>query len=73
VQPVPIQPVSFHPGAGVSGVYFSFDSGKWWTQPMYTGYTARGCTADFTTPVSACAQTEGPIGTLSWYEESGLV
>jgi hypothetical protein len=23
--------------------------------------------------VSACAQTEGPIGTLPWYEESGLV
>jgi len=58
---------------GVSGVYFSFDSGKSWTQPTYTGFTARGCAADFTTPVSACAQTEGPIGTLPWYEESGLV
>ncbi len=23
--------------------------------------------------MSACAQTEGPIGTLPWYEESGLV
>src|SRR6266436_10006495 len=63
----------FTPGVGVSGVYFSFDSGKSWTQPTYTGYTARGCAADFTTPVSACAQTEGPIGTLPWYEESGLV
>jgi hypothetical protein len=66
-------PCPFTPGVGVSGVYFSFDSGKTWAQPEYTGYTARGCTADFTTPVSACAQTEGPIGTLPWYEENGLV
>ena len=69
----PASPCPFTPGVGVSGVYFSFDSGKSWTQPTYTGYTARGCTADFTTPVSACAQTEGPIGTLPWYEENGLV
>jgi hypothetical protein len=69
----PAHPCPFTPGVGVSGVYFSFDSGKSWSQPMYTGYTARGCAADFSTPVSACAQTEGPIGTLPWYEESGLV
>jgi len=69
----PASPCPFTPGVGVSGAYFSFDSGKSWTQPTYTGYTARGCAADFTTPVSACAQTEGPIGTLPWYEESGLV
>jgi len=69
----PSSPCPFTPGVGVSGVYFSFDSGKSWTQPTYTGFTARGCAADFTTPVSACAQTEGPIGTLPWYEESGLV
>jgi len=69
----PSHPCPFTPGVGVSGVYFSFNSGKSWTQPTYTGYTARGCTADFTTPVSACAQTEGPIGTLPWYEEGGLV
>jgi hypothetical protein len=69
----PSSPCPFTPGVGVSGVYFSFDSGKSWTQPTYTGYTARGCMADFTTPVSACAQTEGPIGTLPRYEEGGLV
>jgi hypothetical protein len=69
----PSRPCPFTPGVGVSGVYFSFDSGKSWTQPTYTGYSARGCTADFTTPVSACAQTQGPIGTLPWYEEGGLV
>lgn len=69
----PANPCPFTPGVGVSGVYFSFNSGKTWTQPSYKGYTARYCTANFTTPVSACAQTEGTIGTLPWYEENGIV
>jgi len=55
--------------AGVSGVYFSFDRGHSWTQPAYTGWTLRDCDpAD-----GPCPGHVGPIGTLPWYYESGLV
>lgn len=52
----------FTPGVGVSGVYFSFDGGKSWTQPTYTGYSARDGSPG-----------PGPIGTLPKYYENGLV
>jgi len=52
----------FTAGVGVSGIYFSFDSGTSWTQPTYTGWSARSGTPGV-----------GPIGTLPKYFESGLV
>src|SRR5215211_7850355 len=54
--------------AGVSGVYFSFDSGHSWMQPTYTGWTLQDCA-----PTTPCEGHVGPIGTLPWYYESGLV
>jgi hypothetical protein len=57
-------------GVGLSGVYFSFDSGHSWIQPTYTGLTSRDCPS---TSVSACTPHIGPIGTLPWYAEAGLV
>lgn len=61
----------FTPGVGVSGVYFSFDSGTTWTQPTYTGLTARDC-PDVVGPDAGCTAHTGPIGTLPWYAENGL-
>lgn len=59
----------FTPGVGVSGIYFSFDGGQNWTQPTYTGYSARNCLG----PAPCVPETDGPIGTLPWYYESGIV
>src|SRR5665811_1031782 len=58
----------FTPGVGVSGVYFSSDSGHTWTQPTYQGWTARGCLGP-----AVCAPRVGDIGTLPKYFENGLV
>jgi hypothetical protein len=58
----------FTPAVGVSGVYFSFDSGHTWTQPTYTGNSARGCV----TATPCTVSPTGPIGTLPWFSENGL-
>lgn len=58
----------FTEGVGTSGIYFSFDAGGTWTQPTYSGYSARNCTPDECTP-----EEDGPIGTLPRYFENGLV
>ncbi|HET9050478.1 MAG TPA: sialidase family protein [Candidatus Dormibacteraeota bacterium] len=62
----------FTQGVGTTGVYFSFDSGTTWTQPTYTGLSARGCLGT-PGPDAGCTPQVGPISTLPWYSENGLV
>src|SRR2546430_15747664 len=63
----------FTPGIGTSGVYFSFDSGTTWTQPTYTGLSARGCAGVVGNTDPGCTPVPGLIGTLPWYYENNLV
>ena len=63
----------FTDGVGVSGIYFSFNSGASWTQPTYSGLTARGCTGVVGDADPPCTPVVGPIGTLPNYFENGLV
>jgi len=58
----------FSAGIGVSGVYFSFDSGQTWMQPTYTGWQARNCGT-----ATVCPGSFGPIGRIPWYYEAGLI
>ncbi|MFL5684513.1 MAG: hypothetical protein ACJ77D_00530 [Chloroflexota bacterium] len=69
----PDEDCPFTDGVGVSGIYFSFDSGTSWTQPTYNGLSARGCTGAVGDSDPACTPVTGPIGTLPNYYENGLV
>jgi len=65
----------FTDGVGVSGVQFSLNGGASWVQPTYTGYSARLCKGVLG-PADNCPTSSfenGPIGTLPWYWENGLV
>ena len=63
----------FTNGVGVSGVYFSFDSGHTWKQPTYSGWTARHCLGVVGNTDPPCAPKVGRIGTVPNYYENGLV
>src|SRR5438874_9239605 len=67
----------FTGGVGVSGIYFSDDSGSTWMQPTYSGWTARDCLGlpgdNPGNPADNCDPHVGPIGTLPRYYENGLI
>jgi hypothetical protein len=63
----------FTPDVGGSGISFSTNAGASWTQPTYTGTTARHCLGVPGDSDPPCATTTGPIGTLPRYDEVGLV
>jgi hypothetical protein len=62
----------YSPRVGGSGVYFSSNAGLSWTQPTYTGISARGCNGVPGDTDPDCVPVTGPIGTVPNYAEAGM-
>jgi hypothetical protein len=62
----------FTPNVGGTGFQVSLDRGDTWTQPTYTGWTARHCIGA-PGPDPDCVVQQGPIGTLPKYDDRNLV
>jgi len=68
----------FTAGVGTTGFQYSTDGGTSWSQPTFTGYSARDCVGvnepPGVAPTDACVPDEdGDIGTLPNYFENGVV
>ena len=63
----------FTDGVGASGISFSTNGGGTWTQPTYTGLSARSCTGAVGDTDPPCEPRTGPIGTLPNYDSNDLV
>lgn len=63
----------FTEGVGLTGFHASIDGGVNWIQPDYTGWTARHCLGIPGVSTDPCVPAIGPIGTVPWYFEEGLV
>ncbi len=67
----------FTPGVGTSGLSFSLNGGETWTQPTYSGFSARTCLGAVGPSDPDCTPLTpdegGEIGTLPWYYENGAV
>jgi hypothetical protein len=63
----------FTPGVGLSGVQLSTNGGMSWTQPTYTGYSARAFLGTPGPDPNCVPNPAGPIGTLPQYFENEIV
>jgi BNR/Asp-box repeat len=62
----------FTPNVGGTGIQISLNRGDTWTQPTYSGLTARHCTGA-PGPDPDCVVRQGLIGTLPKYDDLNIV